>query len=114
MATLPATFPMNFGPVAAETLGAYLGQTPDVARFNSVLSVVAAQVRAYVRDNGFNDDGTVAQDIASVILSVAARLVSNPSQLKSESMGPFQIQYPTTGFTVSELAVLNRHRIRAL
>ncbi|WP_231984010.1 hypothetical protein [Mycobacterium sp. 852013-51886_SCH5428379] len=80
----------------------------------AVLRVATAQVRAYVRGG----PGWVPNDeLASVILGLAARLVSHPRMIAmDETEGPSSASYRSSpgSFTVSELFTLNRHRQRAL
>jgi hypothetical protein len=85
-------------------------------RLDAVLNIVTAMVKAYVRSAGFTD-GVPAEDISAVILTSAARLLTNPSQVSmSETMGPLAVDYRGgwIGFTLPELAVLNSYRDRAM
>lgn len=92
----------------------YVGGPVDTALAKSHLVAVEQSVRAYTRDKGFDDMGYPDDDIAVVILSAAARSYSNPTHTKSETVGPFQHAPGSfTGWTLPELAILNRHRKRA-
>jgi hypothetical protein len=111
----PFTLPSSFGDdSAAEYLAAYLGVAhPDLNRLNAVLSIVAAQARSYTRGVGW-EGLTATEDIAAVVLSAAARLLSNPNGLKEETMGALSVQYgPPFGWSLAELYCLNRFRERA-
>jgi hypothetical protein len=97
----------------AAQLTAYMGSGHSTDRMDAVLAIVTAQVKSYTRGQGFTDDGP-AEDLEAVILTVAARLVSNPSQVKSEGMGGITVTHAAPGFTIPELFVLNRYRDRAI
>lgn len=72
-------------------------------------------VSAYTRGKGFDpDDGSPLPDIEAVIVSVAARLMTNPRGISQETAGSFsQAHFRFDGFTLLEQTVLNRYRIRA-
>ncbi|WP_322857338.1 hypothetical protein [Mycobacterium shigaense] len=86
----------------------------DLAQLNSVLSVVGSMVSSYTRGRGFTD-GTPADDLKAVIMTAAARMLKNPNGIRSESMGPFMTQYDQAVFnwTLSELTVMDRYRVKA-
>ncbi len=80
---------------------------------DTALPVVTAQVRAYTRDRGFSGDQPAA-DLDAVILTSTARLVANPENLRSESIGEYSVSRQVIdGWTLAELAILNRYRRRA-
>lgn len=98
-------------------LEAYLGAEDalDVQHAEAHLGSVAAMVRAYTRDTGFDGDGQPNEALAAVIVSAAARTLGNPQGLRMEQAGPFMVQHGTfSGWTLPELAVLHRYRVRAL
>jgi hypothetical protein len=101
----------------AEDVAAFLGRTGDaatVALASQHLPIVTQMVRAYVRGNGFTDE-TPGDDLAAVIVSCAARAVANPEQTVAQDVGPFSIRHGMfNGWTLPELAILHRHRKRAL
>lgn len=103
-------------PVAAD-VAAFLGRSGDaatVALATQHLPVVTAMVRAYVRDRGFVEDEP-GDDLAAVIVSSTARLVANPEHTVEQTTGPFSIRQGIfNGWTLPELAILHRHRKRAL
>lgn len=80
------------------------------------MGAVSQMAQAYTRDVGWTA-GVPNADIAAVILTAAARLVANPSQLLTDqTTGPESASFRTawTGWTVPELYCLNRYRVRAL
>lgn len=100
----------------AQLLGEQLSTYDAEERLTAVLSIVGAMVRSYTRGNGFTD-GEPNEELHAVILTSAARLLTNPSQLsRSMEMGTFTTDYRGgfIGFTLPELYVLNRFRTRAL
>lgn len=94
-------------------VAALLNTTPDTNQVNAAISVVSALAKSYTRGVGWDDAGEPAEDIAAVILTATVRLLVNPSQLDSESMGPFAYRGGFSGWSTAELATLNRYRIRA-
>lgn len=100
----------------AEHLGALLGREVDAGQAAAVLGIISAMASAYTRGQGFVD-GEPSNDVRAVILAASARLLTEPSQIVAgEDMGPFTVQYRSAfdGWTVAELAVLDRYRVRAL
>lgn len=78
---------------------------------------ITALAKAYTRGRGFTDSGP-HPDISAAIVTAAARLVSNPRQIPVEfPAGPggstrvFRGGF--TGWSLAELAALNRYRVRA-
>lgn len=69
--------------------------------------------RAYTRGGGFAQTGEPAEDVAAVITTATARLVSNPGQLDEQRVGPFSIRGGFTGWSLAETFVLTRYRKRA-
>lgn len=70
-------------------------------------------VRAYTRGQGFTAD-VPAADLDSVIVTSAARLVSNPEGVQSETVGAYSVAYAVqfSGWTLAEQMVLNSYRRR--
>lgn len=99
-------------------VAAFLGRVGDQTVLDLAeqqLPILTHMVRAYVRDNGFDDTGIPADDLAAVIVSSTARLVSNPSHTITQTTGPFSIRQGIfDGWTLPELAILHRYRKRAL
>jgi hypothetical protein len=97
--------------VAALLVGAV---TEDVAQ--RAVDAVTLMARAYTRSEGF-DNGVPNDEIAAAITTAACRLARNPGQLStSETMGPFgfDVRGGFAGFTLAELATLDRYRVHAL
>lgn len=99
----------------AEQLNTLLGQQVDTTRLDAVLAVVKAMAATYTRGQGFTN-GDPAEDLAAVILTASARLLVNPSQVPHrDRMGAVESDWRGgfIGWTLVELAVLNRYRERA-
>lgn len=99
----------------AAALGAFLGRTVDSAQAASVVQVITSLAKSYTRGQGFTDAGP-NDDIAAVILTASARLISNSSGLQySESEGPSAVEFRSAfnGWTLPEMFALNRFRVRA-
>ncbi|HET7386131.1 MAG TPA: hypothetical protein VFJ19_05625 [Nocardioidaceae bacterium] len=95
----------------------FLGQGQDstvLALAAEHVPIVTAMARSYTRGNGFVT-GMVADDIAAVITTATARLVTNPAGTVSESPdASYSIRYGQfAGWTLAETFVLNRYRKRA-
>jgi len=88
----------------------------DDAAVGVAVEQVLALAKAYTRGRGFAGDGPNA-DISAVVVTAAARLVANPRQIGVElPSGPSAtIAYRGgfTGWSLAELAALNRYRVRA-
>jgi len=101
--------------VTGQRVADFLGGGADanlVTLAGSHAEVVTQMCRAYTRDVGFHD-GVPNADIASVIVTAAARLVANPEQLPTD-VGGVSIRGAFNGFTLTERLVLNRYRKQAL
>ena len=91
---------------------------PDTADQSVVAAVdqITALARAYTRGRGFAGPVPNA-DITAVIVTAATRLAANPRQFSYEfPSGPSATQALRGGFTgwsLAELAALNRYRVRA-
>lgn len=97
----------------ADDLRAYTEAPVSVGQATAVIGVVKAMVSAYTRGVGF-DGGEPNDELSAVILSASARLIANTAGLIQETMGAFQVRHGDAfGFTLPELAVLNRYRRRA-
>ncbi len=101
-----------------EDVAAFLGRSGDsavTALAQSHLPIVTEMVRAYTRGKGFDESGEPGEDLAAVIVSSCARLVTNPEHTREQTTGPFSIRQGIfNGWTLPELAILHRHRKRAL
>jgi hypothetical protein len=84
---------------------------PEVA-----VPIITVMVRAYTRGNGFTGS-TPNDELAAVIATAAARLAGNGRQLATDtSAGEFtqSLRNAFSGWSLAELAVLNRYRVRAM
>lgn len=102
----------------AEALSAFLGprQTVNTAQANSVLGVVKSLAFSYVRGQGFVN-GVPNDEIGSVILCAAARLLSHARQTgMGETYGPNSANYTDAPFawSIAERLTLDRYRVKAL
>lgn len=99
-----------------QDLSVFIGRQVDSGQAEAVLTIVSALATSYTRGNGFSQLGEPNGDIRAVIMTAAARLLTDPSQnLTDRQMGPFRVSYRQDGssWTTAELAVLNRYRERA-
>ncbi len=101
-------------------LAAFLHRDLDVEPALLALQMATNAVRSYTRGRGFllGNDGrpVMAPELAGVVLTVAARLYSNPEGARAETVGAVSTTYATAGFqgfTLAELAVLHQWRRRA-
>ena len=88
-----------------------LGRPTTVTR--DAVAIITAMVKAYTRGRGFV--GTIpAPDVEAVIVTASARFTANPEQVERYQAADYA-ETPTRflGFTLPELAVLNRYRKRA-
>lgn len=94
----------------------FLGQGDDpalVALAGEHAMLVRAMARGYTRGRGFSDVG-VAEDVAAVILTATARLVTNPEQNKREQLHDYSVTpTPFVGWSLAETFVLDRYRRRS-
>lgn len=100
--------------VEPDDLKDYIGADINYDRAEFLIGIVTALAASYTRDQGFVD-GEPQPDLRAVILSATARLLRDRG-VAAESMGPFSKQYRAgfeQGWSVGELAVLNRYRVRA-
>lgn len=104
--------------VYGQQVADFLGRGDDFALVTLAgahVPVVSAMVKAYTRGAGFDPMlGTPDDALVAVIVSCAARSVTNPEQARqvtvsdySESPGLF------AGWTLPELAILHTYRRRA-
>ena len=117
--TLPITVdgppPTPTDPLVAALL-AFLNASDDpemIALAEAHLPIVTSMVKAYTRGNGFDTFGP-KEDVKSVIITAAARLVVNPEQAIRVTIGDYsETKAVFNGFSLAELAVLNRYRRRS-
>lgn len=105
-------------PITDETVArvaAFLNRAgdPDTIALAEVhVPIVTAFVKAYTRDRGFDIFGP-NEDLAHVIVAASARLVVNPEQAKRVQVADYSETFGgLEGFTLPELAILNRYRRR--
>nr|WP_255123049.1 hypothetical protein [Rhodococcus sp. 06-156-3b] len=98
---------------AGKAVAQFLGQGDDlalVALARQHAGIVTEMCRAYTRGGGFDPDPNA--EVQAVIVTAAARLVSNPDQV-NQTIGNVTVQGWFRGFSLPELFVLNRYRVRA-
>lgn len=104
--------------VEPEQVLLFLGRSESDPFFGPVeqaIPIITTMVKAYVRGTGA--DWEPNEELDAVIVTATARLVTNPTQLQSDTTaGPFtqSVRGSFTGWTLAELAVLNRYRRRAM
>lgn len=100
--------------VTGQDVADFLGRGTDttlVALAEQAAPIITAMAQAYTRDRGFTGTDPNEQ-IAAVITTATARLVANPEQIPTD-VGSVSIRGGFTGWTLAELFVLNRFRVRA-
>lgn len=103
--------------VEPDQVAAFLGKPDDAATLataEQAIPVVSMMVRAYVRGNS---DWEPNDELEAVIVTAAARMVTNPGQIPIDlTTGSFgqSIRGAFQGWTLVELFVLNRYRKRAM
>ena len=113
----PEAPPMQSGDLVAALaprVAAHIG-AKETETSASVLPVVIEFVKGYTRDRGFGADGYSPEaPLQAVIISAASRLATNPEQVYQFQAGDYS-ERPAilNGFTLAELAVLNRYRRRS-
>jgi hypothetical protein len=81
----------------------------------AAVPIITTMTKAYTRGRGFTGNEP-NEEIGAVITIAAARLAANTQQAShSQTAGPFTHDVRTyfQGWTLAELAVLNRYRVRA-
>ncbi|MDM1896002.1 hypothetical protein PP348_23670 [Mycobacteroides abscessus] len=80
-----------------------------------VVPLVTLLAKSYTRGRGFTGDEP-NPEIAAVIVTASARLAANGNGLWSKQIDDVKYEYARFGFgwTLGELAVLNRYRKRAM
>lgn len=101
--------------VTAQQVADFLGRGDDttvVAAAGEALPIITAMARSYTRDGGFDVGGTPSDDVAAVLVTATARLMTNPEQIRMQVAG---VQYNDrfVGWSLAETWVLNRYRKRA-
>ncbi len=102
--------------VEPDQVAAFLGKPDDTAILDTAeqtIPIVTVMVKAYLRGTG---DWEPNDELEAVIVTAAARMVSNPGQLPYDlATGPFTnpVRGAFQGWSLAELFVLNRYRKRA-
>ncbi|WP_425308426.1 hypothetical protein AADG42_06595 [Ammonicoccus fulvus] len=100
------------------TLTTYMGQEIDPAHGHVALDMAAAFVRNYTRGNGYLPAGHPNEELATVTLSLAARLMTNPEGLVNKTVtiddATVTKAFGQVGVTLLERMTLNRYRARAM
>jgi hypothetical protein len=92
------------------------GRTVDPSAGAAALGAVSQMAQAYTRGAGWTA-GVPNADISAVILTAAARLLANPTQLLTDqTYGPSSASYRSAfqGWTLPELTTLDRYRVKAV
>jgi hypothetical protein len=77
----------------------------------TVVPLITTIAKAYTRGQGFT--GNVPnEEIAAAITTASARLYANPEQIPYD-IGTVSMRGGFNGWTLAELFVLNRYRVRA-
>lgn len=79
-------------------------------------AIVIELARAYTRGVGFSETGDPFADVDAVVTAASKRFAANPEQVaKTDTIGPFarSLGAGFQGWSLAELAVLNRYRKRA-
>lgn len=90
---------------------------PDNFHAGTVVPLITQMTKAYTRGRGFDEYGEPNEDLAAVIVVATARLAANGAQIShSMTVGEFglDVRGGFTGWSLAELAVLNRYRVRAM
>ena len=101
-------------PVSSDDVDALLDE-PSAA-VAAAIAQVTVMARAYTRGRGF-DDGEPNDEISAVITTASARLAANGRQtLGREKVDDVEREVRSSfiGWTLAELAVLNRYRVTAM
>lgn len=103
-----------------EELAVYTQQEMPVESAELALRLASGKVRGYINRPDLElltDHTTAPDDIKSVVLAIASRMMSNPANLRQETVGSISLTYATetVGAQLTELdrADLRRYRINA-
>jgi hypothetical protein len=100
-------------PALAARAVAFLGRG-DPGQAETHVEAATSFVKAYTRGIGFMFEEP-NDELQAVIVTTAARTLSNPGSKQSETAGPYTTSLfkVDTNFTLTERAVLDRYRVRA-
>lgn len=113
---MPLVYSVDPADVAAMLDGSIVPSARTLALAGSAVPIITAMVRAYTRGRGFAGGQPASDEIAAVITTAAARLAANTAQLstaRTTDDRTIDVRTAFTGWTLAELAVLNRYRVRA-
>lgn len=103
--------------VTPEELISFMGDTPVSTEIaTTAIATADALIGGYCRGCHVDRAGDYRDGIKAVVVTVGARIAANPAQVTiRDSAGPFTRARGQgfSGFTLAELAVLNRYRKRA-
>lgn len=102
--------------VSQSDVEALMGNLP-VGAVPAAISQITVMARAYTRGNGFDIDGEPCDELAAVIVTAAARLAANGSgTMYRKKVDDVEIEFRSSfqGWTLAEMAVLNRYRVTAM
>lgn len=104
--------------VTPEELNNFMGDTPVSTEIaTTAVATAEALIGGYCRGAHVDKEGGYRDGIRAVVMTVAARIAANPAQVTTrDSAGPFTRSRGAgfNGFTLAELAVLNRYRRKAV
>lgn len=86
--------------------------TVEAVRAEGHIQLVTTFVRSYTRGKGFDSTNEPNSELAAVIVTAAARLFTNPTGSRRESVDDYDVTPSADGWTLPELAVLHRYRRR--
>lgn len=101
-------------PTGLEVAG-FLGRGDDLDLVSLAfehLPLVTTFARAYTRGKGFDATGEPNAELAAVIVTATARLVTNPTADRREQLGEYGRTPHEAGWSLPELDVLHRYRKR--
>lgn len=112
---------MTNGPITPEELIAFVGaEDPDASKLGaqaeSALLIADSLAGSYCRGR-HKWGSSYRAGVRAVVLTAAARILANPGQIQvREQVGPYTMLKGAgfNGFTLVELAVLDRYRKRAI
>lgn len=100
--------------VLGTAVNALMGRSGSATgQAQEALKTVAQFVQSATRGEGFTPEGNPSSDLAAVIVTAAARLLTNPTQIARKEIAGISLLYqPFDGFTLAERMVLHRYRKR--
>ncbi len=111
-------FPVNPADVATLLDGNVVPSGRTLTLATAAVPIITVMARAYTRGRGFTGTGQPACDeIAAVITTAAARLAANTAQVSASTTTDDRtrdLRSCFQGWSLAELAVLNRYRVTAM